>query len=133
MADPANDPGIISIRSILGNIDYLSNWITAVVVAGNFSVLISLKDKLTGAAIAISFWTSISMAMVGWPLLLQYGYGGLGMALGFGMLCGVAGMLILMTLIGVITRVYRRKEDIADNLLSKGGIPVPKKGSEAAE
>jgi hypothetical protein len=71
MAEPATD--IISVRSIVSNADYLSNWITTVVVAASFSALISMKDKLTGVAIFLSFSASSLLAISGWPLLLQYG------------------------------------------------------------
>lgn len=49
MADTV--PDIVSVRTIASNADYLSNWITTVVVAASFSALISMKDKLTGAAL----------------------------------------------------------------------------------
>lgn len=49
MTEPVSD--IVSVRSIVSNADYLSNWITTVVVAASFSALISMKDKLTGAAL----------------------------------------------------------------------------------
>lgn len=121
MTEPA--PDIISVRTIVTNADYLSNWITAVVVAGSFSGLISLKDKLTGAAIFLSFGVSIAMAMSGWPLLLQYGYGSLGTSIGYGVICGVSGMTLLATLIGIIRRFYNRRNDIGDAALGKIGVP----------
>ncbi len=120
MTDPVE---ITSVRTIVNNVDYLSNWITTVVVAASFSALISMKDKLTGAAIFLSFSASVALAMSGWPLLLQYGYGGLGTSIGYGVVCGVAGMTILMTLIGVIRRFYNRRNDIGDAALNKVGIP----------
>lgn len=124
MADPS--PSVTSVRTIISNADYLSNWITTTVMAGSFSVLISFKDKLTGAAIMISFLSSTLLATSVWPILLQYGYGGLGSSISCGVVCGLAGMTILMTLIGVIGRIYRRKDDIADGLLKKGGIEAPR-------
>ena len=126
MADPS--PDINSVRSIITNADYLSNWITTVVVAASFSALISMKDKLTGAAIFLSFSASSLLAIAGWPLLLQYGYGGLGTSIGYGVVCGVAGMTILMTLIGVIRRFYNRRNDIGDAALNKVGVPPATQG-----
>ena len=61
MADPS--PDIVSVRTIVTNADYLSNWITTVVVAASFSALISMKDKLTGAAIFLSFLASSLLAI----------------------------------------------------------------------
>ena len=43
MADPP--PTIVSVRTIVSNADYLSNWITTAVVAASFSALISMKDN----------------------------------------------------------------------------------------
>lgn len=123
MADP--EPGIASVRSIISNADYLSNWITAVVTAGSFSALISFKDKLTGAALMTAFLASSMLATAGWPLLLQYGYGSVGFSIAWGLLCAIGGMTMLMTMIGVIRRFYVRKDDIADALLDKGGVHKP--------
>ena len=125
MADPV-DPGIVSIRSIISNADYLSNWMTAVITAGGFSALIAFKDKLTGAALMASFLASAMLATAGWPLLLQYGYGSLSLSIAWGALCGIAGMTMLLTLIGIIRRVYVRRDDITDSILSRGGIPKTK-------
>lgn len=125
MSEPVE---ITSVRTIVTNADYLSNWITTVVVAASFSALISMKDKLTGAAIFLSFASSVAMAMSGWPLLLQYGYGGLGTSIAYGVVCGVAGMTILMTLIGVIRRFYNRRNDIGDAALNRVGIPPSSEG-----
>ena len=120
MADPAAD--MTSVRTIVTNADYLSNWITTLVMAGSFSALISFKDKLTGAALMVSFLASSLLAVAGWPLLLQYGFGTLGWSIAYGVVCGLAGMTILMTLIGVMKRFYTRKDDIADGILKRGGI-----------
>lgn len=126
MADPVE---ITSVRTIVTNADYLSNWITTVVMAGSFSALISFKDKLTGAALMVSFLSSSLLAIAGWPLLLQYSFGGLGFSIAYGVICGLAGMTILMTLIGVMKRFYTRKDDIADSILKRGGVDP--KGEEA--
>lgn len=122
-----SDGGFISLKSIVSNADYLSNWITGVAVAGGFSALISFKDKLTGAAIMLSFCASTLMALAGWPVLLRYGYGGLGETLVFAMICGIAGMTILLTFISMIRRVYERAPKIADHILTKGGLPEEEK------
>lgn len=111
--------GFVSLKSIISNADYLSNWITGVVVAGGFSAIISFKDRLTGAAVMVSFCASTLLALVGWPLLLRYGFGGLGETMIFAMVCGIAGMTILLTLIAMIRRVQERAPGIADTIINK--------------
>lgn len=128
MADPI--PSFFSIRSVLDNVDYVANWVTTVAVAGGFSVLVSLHDKLAGAAILVSLMASSMLAMVGWVILLEYGYGGLGSSLALAVVCGVGGMIILSLLIGVLRRWYSRRDDIADEVAERVGLPKPPKGGE---
>ncbi len=121
MTDPIEP--VSSIRSIINNADYFANWITTIVTAGSFSILVSLNDKLTGAALAISFCSAVMFAMVGWPVLLQYGYGRLDVGLAYGAICGIGGITLLLTLIGVVRRVYARRNAIADAGLKRVGVP----------
>lgn len=105
MADPsAGSGGIVSLRSIVQNYDWLSNWLTAAATAGVFAGLASFYDKLTGAAILLSLFTSTALAMAFWPILLDRGYGALSWTLLFGVTCGLAGATVLHTLIFVIRR-----------------------------
>lgn len=127
MPDPVQQ-SMFSIRSIFANADYLSNWITGIAVAGGFSVLVSFKDKLTGAAVIVSFCTACLFAAVGGMILLQYGYGLSALAF-YGMVCGAAGALMLLFIIGVMRRFYQRRDDIADSILNRAGITAPTKGA----
>lgn len=115
-------PGIVSIRSIIANYDFLSNWLTAIVIAGMFAGLASFYDKLTGAAVLLALFTSTALAMAFWPLLLERGYGGLSWTLLFGVTCGLAGATVLHTLIYVIRRrVVSKIGTIADGVLGPEG------------
>ena len=112
-----DDHTITSIRNILDNYDYVANWITAVVVAGIFASLVGLSDKLVAGALAFSFFTSVMLAVVLWPIMLVEGYGSFLYSIMFGIVIGSAGVLILLTLVGLIrTRVKKRMESLADKI-----------------
>lgn len=118
----ADDQGIVSIRSIVANYDYLSNWLTAVATAGVFAGLASIYDKLTGAAVLLALFTSTALAMAFWPVLLEKGYGSLSWTLLFGVTCGLAGATVLHSLIFVIRRrVAKRIDSLGDTYLGKEG------------
>lgn len=115
-----DEPGIVSLRSIISNYDYLSNWLTSVAIAGVFAGLASVYDKLTGAAVLVSLFTSTSLAMAFWPVLLEKGYGSLSWTLLFGVTCGLAGATVLHSLIFIIRRrVSKKINSIAGGLLGK--------------
>lgn len=109
MADPGAGEGILSLRTILGNYDYLSNWIASIGLAGVFGGLAGYYDKLTGVAILMSLFTSTSLAMAFWPILLTNGYGNLTGSIVFGVSCGCAGGVVLHALIFVIRRRVRKQ------------------------
>lgn len=119
----ADDPaGIFSVRTILANADEVANWVMTVAVAGGVGTVASFADKLTGFAIFVSISASAMLALLGWPILLQFGYGGLGFSMAYALVCGVGGMTLLLLLIGIIRRFYSRKDNIADNILARAGI-----------
>jgi len=104
----SDDPAIHSVKQILDNPDWLTNWLTAMAVAGGFSIAAStVKDKLTFTAIFIAFFVACLLAATLWPIMLTYGYGGLVPTLVLAMVCGLGGLVLLLVLISVIRQLIR--------------------------
>lgn len=101
---------ITSIFDILENRNYVANWITGIVIAGGLSVLVAtIKDKLTFAAICSSFVTACFLQGLAFLFLAAYGYASFSTMLACAVVCGGAGILLLLTLVGVI-RSYVEKD-----------------------
>lgn len=104
MPDP-NSNEITSIRQVVENADWVTNWVTALVVSGGLSLLIgTVKDKLTFTAIATSFITATFMTAAGYPVLVSYGYGGLVSTMVLAVMTGAGGIVILLTFVTVIRK-----------------------------
>ena len=103
MNDPT-DP--ITLRGIASNVDWVTNWIVAVLISGGFAALVSFKDKVTGAALLLAFMSATMLCAVSWPIMLSYGYGGMVPTLALGVVTGVAGFTLLIALVNIIRKVY---------------------------
>lgn len=110
MADPADTSHINSLKDVWENANWLTNWMTSIAFAGLLSLAAStVKDKLTFAAILISFFVAALLDAVLWPLMLIYISGGLAATIILAMVCGLGGLVLLLLLIGFIRNYI--KED----------------------
>lgn len=116
--------GIVSIRQILDNYDWLANWFFGLALAGGFSVLVStIKDKLTFAAIITSFMTAILFNTAGYFIMAVYGYGGLVWTVIWALTCGGGGVVLLLTFVGVIRKFIEKDgKRIMENTLRGDGL-----------
>jgi hypothetical protein len=114
---------ISSIFDILESKTYLTNWITGIVISGGLAVLVgTVKDKLTFAAICTAFVTACFLEGLAFLFLAAYGYATFAAMLMSAVVCGGAGVLLLLTLVGVIRRYVQKdlKKIVEDRLGAKG-------------
>lgn len=108
MPDP-NQGGIISVRQIVENADYVANWITGLVISGGLSLLVAtIKDKLTFIAICTAFFTSTFLFGITYPSLIAYGYSGLISMTLWALTCGAGGFALLLLLVSVIRKFIEK-------------------------
>lgn len=95
------------------------DWLlSSIFIAVSTSTIIGFKDGTKGGAIAVSNFASAIVAIVLFPFLEKYGYGG-PFSLLLGLFCGACGMATFSVLVSLSNMIERRRAKLAGVLLDR--------------
>ncbi len=95
------------------------DWLLAgIFVAVATSTTIGLKDRTKGGALFVANSAAAIMALVLFPFLSKYGYGGEWVLL-LGLFCGACGTALFGVLTALSSAIDRRRERLADRIIDR--------------